>query len=218
MILGFSGQCQDPFNNTTPPKPYSAWHSHYRTFEANYGVLLFQSGNILDSLYRRHGFSIPWVQTVGSTAKTLLVISRKYGVFDASLSYHFSLPIHLEANGTEMDMWSFQWGLMLYGNDFLYNKKRLDAVFGIGFNQGFGFISTTENGIVSKYRNPYFAPKVTLDVKGIVWKLSLGGRVEYQIDVSKKAWKTKSDVSIGNSKFSGVLFQVFIGYAFRELR
>ncbi|MBI1289012.1 MAG: hypothetical protein GC178_15700 [Flavobacteriales bacterium] len=197
LLLGYSGLCQDTFDDTTPSKPFSKWHSYYRTFEANYGILLFQKGNILDSLNAKHGFSIPNVQTVGSECKTLLNVNRKY-VFDASLSYHFSLPVHMENNGTEMDMWSFQWGLMLYGKDFLYKKKRLDAVVGIGFNQGFGFLSTTQNDTIRKYNNPYFAPKVTAELRGTVWKLSLGTRAEYQIDVSKKAWKTKSDVSIGN--------------------
>lgn len=217
LFIGVSGFCQDPFSDKPPSQPFSKWHSYYRAFEVNYGILLFQKGNILDSLHAKHGFSIPYVQTVGSEWKTMFNVNRKY-VSEGMISYHFSLPIHLEDNGTEMDMWSFQWGLMLYGKDFLYKKKQLDLVMGIGFNQGFGFLSTTENDTVRKYHNPYFAPKITTELRGIVWKLSLGTRAEYQIDVSKKGWKTKSDVSIGSSKFSGVLFQVFVGYAFRKLR
>ncbi len=210
-LTGYAQEYSDTVINATP-MVWTDRASDYAAIEGHYGVMMFRSkalGNYLGTHINQP------INKAGISLSGRLEISRRY-VADGHLSFDYMLPIKQTVSDTHSFEFSgFQWGIMVFGADVLHRNRVLDCIFGVGFNSGTYWLDVDENGIKGDFRNPFFAPKGVGELRVIMGRrVTLGSRIEYQLDVSSRRWKVKTGSGVDGSRFSGMSLQVLLGVAF----
>lgn len=189
------------------PKFYG-WEYHYGKFYPKINSLNKQ-------LFDKYNSSISSPQLVGLSLKCHLNVFR---IDDRSKnvnsSYEYIIPTTIYTDDTmKIKFTGYHWGIMLYGIDLLRKNAQFDFILGAGFNSGRHVIEIISNDKKSNYKNPLFSPKLTSELRAIFGRISIGVRAEYQWDTSKGVWRTDQaqTFSPANSKFSGLIFQGFVG-------
>jgi hypothetical protein len=105
--------------------------------------------------------------------------------FDGHFSFGQILSKRIQLNDTiRPTIGGFIFGFS-YGRDLLRASKLFDAIFGIGFSTG----RLKLNDMVSiNQKNPFFAPKLSLQPKINLNKITIAIRIEYEYDISQPTW------------------------------
>lgn len=112
--------------------------------------------------------------------------------FDGHFSYCQILPKRIHLNDTVHPVLSgFVFGFN-YGKDLFKASKVIDAIVGIGFNTG--RLKLNDKVSVNR-KNPYFAPKLSLQPKINLNKIAISIRIEYEYDISRSNWFYRSNRS-----------------------
>lgn len=136
--------------------------------------------------------------------------------FDGSASIEYILPQRIAVgSGDSLVFRLHGWHLTtsLIGIDVI-PAKPIALVLGPGFDWGSMRLKKTENGDDIEYKNPFVSPFGKADLIFSIGHLAFGARFCYRYDLTKSAWKRKTDhnETIPGTKFSGWGGQVFIGW------
>lgn len=190
----------------SPNDKPKGWFSDFHWGEFRSGVLFYDNPILPDSIWSGN---TKYHVTAGTGGGGTLFLARPRCGFIGHVSGNFVLPIKSKSDSLESKLWAWRLGAGI-GVDFLSRKKNMDLNLTIGANWGYYHLSITKDS-KEKFYNPYFAPKVSLDYRIVVWKIAIGIHSEYQFDVSKSTWKTESIMALPGSRFSGILIQGTVG-------
>ena len=117
------------------------------------------------------------------------------GLLTTNSNYHFCGHMHytqviprtiLVNDSVSGNLTGFNFTAPVYGVDIFENTKAVDLFFSLGFNTG--RLRVYGNSLV-KQKNAYFSPKVSLTPRFKLGRLMLQMNFDYELDVSKKAWR-----------------------------
>lgn len=134
--------------------------------------------------------------------------------FDGHFSYTQILPSPIQlSDSLRPKIGGFVFGFS-YGKDLLRTSKLFDVIFGIGLNTG----RLKLNDMASIHqKNPFFAPKLSLQPKINLNRIALAFRIEYEYDISRSTWlyqKSRPNLYDGVNSFNQTSLTCFfsIGY------
>ncbi|MFN8863743.1 MAG: hypothetical protein ACK500_08845 [Flavobacteriales bacterium] len=134
--------------------------------------------------------------------------------FDGHLSFGHILPERIQLNDSlSPELGGFVAGFA-YGRDVFRGSELLDVILGIGFNTG---RLRLNDGQLINQKNPFLAPKISLQPKLNLGRIALSVRLEYEYDISGADWRNERNNSNqyeGVSSFSQTSFtgMASIGY------
>lgn len=195
----------------------TGWISGHNSWDIHGGILHcdFTNLNTKFKVQFNNTFSENIVVT-GISLKPAFHINR-YFAFDGHLTYQFIVPRQYDfSNSLIFKLGGFHIGMDL-GKDIFPKSSIFDFLIGVGFNTGRLKLLRKDLSIEEeylKYTNPLFAPKIFLEPKLVIKKISLSIKGEYLFDISNSNWNIKDSrlPSLGTSKSSGLLFQGGIGW------
>lgn len=160
---------------------------------------------------------------VGFSVSESTSLNRKYNT-DSHLDFLYMLPTTNQyTDSLKYKLGGFYIGFDI-GNDLFPKTKAFDLLLGLGFNAGRMKIlrqDLTVSEDFYKYKNPYFAPKLTLEARVIIAKrLSLSVRGELQYDVTNSKWKRKqaSLELLKGSKATGYNLHATLGWNLSKVK
>jgi hypothetical protein len=150
--------------------------------------------------------------------KTFFEIDR-YFIIDGQFGYSHFIPQTISSTDS---LSATRYGHILnldLGCDLLRKSKTFDLIAGLGLDFGRQRIlikSSNKSIDNSDYTNPFFAPKLFIEPKVIIKFISISFRAEYINDISKPEWKHKNNLltSIGTTKTTSIIYQIYLGYKF----
>ena len=191
------------------------WVSHYYGYEINYGQYSPSIVDLNDKLKMNYGFSFSPLNTIGLNLCGAVAYNR-FIIADANMTFNYFMPTTKNyGDSLSLTLRGYQFGLSPFGQDLLHKSKHFDLIIGTGFYAGrLRIDSKAKNDNTYKYTNPFFSPKVHVEFRAIIGKISLGIRAEYIVDTGKGRWRRKDSSlqALQVSKTTGTMYQVFIGF------
>lgn len=177
-----------------------------RSYELFYGNLMYQK-------------SFPDLNTtqiIGISLNTSVTNNKYSGSGSpAHIALGFVLPTETEySDSVSAKLNGYFFNLSLFGYDIFQKSENLDLIFISGFNVG----RVRLNNDFFNQRNSLVAPKLTLQCRVKIKKISLALTGEYQFDISDKEWY-KLHLGAGQSftiqsfRQSGFFVGISIGYS-----
>lgn len=154
------------------------------------------------------------LQTIG------LMLSGRFtygasGHFTGHFSYNQNIPQPIVINDTnKCQVTGFNFGFGI-GRDIFAKMENFDLILCGGINTGRLRLFNNE---ITRQKNPYFSPKISLQPRVKIKNISISLTVEYDYDVSKPTWRktffsNTDKTSIDRLNQTGLTTIVGIGYA-----
>lgn len=149
------------------------------------------------------------LQTIGVSMTEWWSVGAR-GARNNYLYYNQFIPQTIVVNNNTCKITGFVFGFSM-GADLLRKSKHFDLLLNGGFNTG--RLRLYNNNLV-KEKNPFFAPKISLQPRVCLNKLVISLTMEYDYDISKARWLfTGGTANLNSLKQSGFTTFINIGYA-----
>ncbi|WP_417265111.1 hypothetical protein [Brumimicrobium sp.] len=157
------------------------------------------------------------IQTIGISLSGIYSNGDKH-TYGIHFSYAQVIPQKVNVNDTTGGIINgFNFGCSFYGLNLTPKSKFSSTIVGIGFNTGRLRIKSES---YKSQKNPFFAPVISLSPKFYLGKITIGLRTEYQLDVSKKGWRSvnftnkKNSISVLKLNQSALITYFSLGWKF----
>lgn len=198
------------------------WISSKSIMTLEYGISKYQLSALNDKM--KTSFDSTFSNYLGCLGASITgsgLVMRKFAM-DTHLDivFYHSRPMVIEINdSSRYHIRGFQIGLD--GCKDLFPKHNsIDLLIGLGFNTGRLVFANWDLTIEdkfnkkNKYTNPFFAPKLTIEPRIILFKyMSISIRAELQLDVTNQRWNIKNNSldPIGGSAATGYSIRLALG-------
>lgn len=152
------------------------------------------------------------IQSIGLSMTGHLDMNRTIGL-EGQYGYNYMIPQTINTDSGFAKLSGYLVNIC-FGKEFFKEKNAFSTILAAGFNTG--RLKLKSSAADWKFKNAFFAPKISLISRVFIKKISLGLRVEASGDITSGKWKSKDKhPGFTFQKFnqSGVMGYFMLGYA-----
>lgn len=158
--------------------------------------------------------------TFGIGVNATLATGRRAHVDAAfNLMLYDLAEVQSPLDSSVLKIWGWELMTSMYGYDVLKKVKWVDLTLGPGAYWGnvkLAREAQIQPNLKMRYKNPFVAPMLRIDLRFNFWRLSVGGRASFHYDITGSKWKERDGdlIDMPGYRFREAQYVVYIGINF----